>query len=101
MKNRVSDFTSPDMFRGEIRRRGVAVTRNDGQVLGAITGAKYQIFKRNGTKVMDEAVDATVSGGKNIYANIAAGNEPGAFFVQFSWQVDDFNCIAKVHYNVI
>lgn len=103
MATKPDTIIDKDMFCGEIRQKGIIVSRSDG-VIVTVSSASYRIYKTDGTAVTDSA-SATISNNGtaavSVYAAIAAGTEPGGRYVEWTMTIGSWAPKAKTTYNVI
>ncbi len=100
---KVDLFEDRDLYRGEIRRKGISVFRSDGISI-IVTSAKFRVHKRDGTPLTEEA-DAEIQDNDTpvvkIYADVAAGDEPGGRYVEFTYVIGGMIGKARLTYNVV
>lgn len=72
-------LTSPNLYTGEIRRKGINITKSEGTL--SLSAATVTLYNWDGTVDTAEA-SATISGG-NVYALITAGTTPRKLYAIF------------------
>lgn len=88
-----------DMFVGEVRIQGVAVTHEGAAVVP--TNATYQRYKQGSSTPVDAAPVAASVSGNTVYANVPAGSAAGLFDCYFYFTVDTETVKARVQYRVL
>lgn len=92
-------FDSKPLFRGEVKRKGITVSRADGVAL-VIDSATYQRFEEDGTAV-DLTAQAAIVDDADVYANLTAGTTAGKYYVDFSYVVGSWIGKARLKYIVV
>lgn len=103
MAIKVDSIEDKDLYRGETRQKGITVSRSDGAVL-TVSSATYRVYKTDGT-ALTEPADATIEGNGTaavkVYANIAAGEEAGKRYVEFTYVIGSWTGKARLVYSVV